>query len=135
MENFVKLVKLMVALGYSEKIARGQATTQLKKLAKMNPMFEVPEVRKATEVITMDEALTLLELIASSKSKYKETAQNLLNKGLDEELLTEDDTYKEIKPKKTTVKKPKKSDLEEFLDFKGLEDEFIEWFKAKQNQG
>jgi len=68
MEQFVKLVDLMVALGYSEKIARGQATTQLKKLAKKYPMFEDPEYRKATDVLTMDEALELLTLIAVNQS-------------------------------------------------------------------
>jgi len=135
MEKFVKVVKLMVALGYAEKNARGQATAQLKKLAKVNPMFEVDEVRKNTSVITMDEAMELLKGIASSKSKYKANAEILLNKGLDEDLLTEDDAFKEIKVKKTTPKKPKKIDLSDFIEFKGLEEEFNEWFKAKQNQG
>ena len=135
MEKFVILVKLMVALGYAEKNARGQATAQLKKLDKINPKFSDADYRKATSVLTMDEAMELLKGIASSKSKYKENAEILLNKGLDDDLLTDDLDYKEIKPKKTTPKKPKKIDLEKFIEIEGMQEKFNEWFKAQQNQG
>jgi len=133
-EMFVKVVELMVALGYSQKIARGQATSQLKKLAVENPMFEDAEYRKAINVITTDEASILLESIAKSKSKYKDNAQKLIEMGLSEDLLTADDTWAPEKPKKARVSKPKKADLEKFIEIKGLSDEFIEWFKASKNE-
>ena len=135
MEKFVKLVKLMVALGYAEKNARGQATTQLKKLEKFNSDFANADFRKATDVLTMEEAMELLKAIANSKSKYKANAEILLNKGLDDDILTDDLDYKEIKPKKVRPSKPKKIDLVNFIEFKGLDAEFNEWFKAQQNQG
>ena len=136
MEKFVKLVELMVALGYAEKNARGQATAQLKKLTKVNPMFEIDEVRKNTNVLTMDETMELLKLIADSKSKYKENATILLNKGLDDSLLTEDDAWKPVKSsKKKAPSKPKKADLSEFIQAKGLQEEFDQWFKAKKIEG
>ena len=131
---FVKVVELMVALGYAEKNARGQATAQLKKLDKVNPMFAVAEVRSATNVITEEEASILIESIAKSKSKYKDNAQKLIEMGLPEDLLTADDTWAPEKPKKARVSKPKKADLEKFLEIKGLSEEFIEWFKASKTE-
>jgi len=127
--KFVKLVELMVAMGYAQKIARSQATSQLKKLAPKFPNFESTEYRKSVEVITIDEAMALLELISSSKSKYKENATNLLNKGLDEALLTNDDKYTS---RKKAPRKPRKPDLVEFLQAQGLWEDFNDWYKANR---
>jgi len=136
MEKFVKLVELMVAMGYNEKNARGQATTQLSKLKDFNKAFEDKDYRASTDVLTMDEAMELLKLIADSKSKYKENATILLNKGLDDSLLTEDDAWKPVKSsKKKAPSKPKKADLSEFIQAKGLQEEFDQWFKAKKIEG
>jgi len=133
-EMFVKVVELMVALGYNEKQARGQATTQMKKLDKINPLFADAEFRKSTNVLTTEEAQALVKAIAESKSKYKDNASKLVETGFTEDLLTTDDAYVPEKPKKARVSKPKKADLEKFLEIKGLSEEFIEWFKASKTE-
>ena len=136
MEKFVKLVELMVAMGYNEKNARGQATTQLSKLKDFNKAFEDKDYRASTDVLTMDETMELLKLIANSKSKYKENAESLLNKGLDESILVDDMDWKPVKSsKKKAPKKPKKVDLVEFIQDQGLWDEFNDWFKANKIEG
>jgi len=134
MEKFVKVVELMVALGYSSKIARSQATSQMKKIEKLNADFGDSDYRKAIHILTIEEAQFLVNAIAESKSKYKENASNLIKTGFGEDLLTTDENYVAEKPKKAKVFKPKKADLEKYLEIKGLSDDFIEWFKASKTE-
>ena len=134
MEKFVKVVELMVALGYGEKIARSQATTQMKKIEKINEDFSSSDFRKAIHILTIEEAQYLVNAIAESKSKYKDNATKLVKTGFAEDLLTTDENYVPEKPKKTKVSKPKKVDFVEFIQDQGLWDEFEEWFKASKTE-
>jgi len=128
-EMFVKVIELMVAIGYNQKQARSQATAQMKKLAVINSEFEDAKYRKGINVLTEEEASILIELISQSKSKYKEGALKLMETGLPEAILTEDDAWR---PAETKVKKPRKPDLVEFIQAQGLWDEFNEWYKASK---
>jgi len=111
-EMFVIGTKLMTTLGYSEKIARGQFTTQLRKLEDYNSLFELPEYRKAINVITIDEAIELLSKIATSDSKYRYKAKKLLTTGFDNSILTNNDEF--VEP--TDIKKQKRKTTKELKD-------------------
>ena len=121
----------MIALGYHEKTAKSMFAVSLRKLARVNSMFEDSEYRKATHIITMKEAYQLLSEIEASKSKYRERAEELIITGLDDSILTTDDCYTPEQPKKVVIK-PKKSDLEAYLENRGLEEDFNDWFKANR---
>jgi len=111
-EKYVIGKRLMIALGYSEKVARGQFVTQLRKLVDYNPMFGDLEYRKATHILTIDEAKELLIIISRSKSKYKDNARELLRTGLDNSILTYNDAF--VDP--VDIKKPKRKTTKELKD-------------------
>ena len=154
MEKFIKVIDLMLYLGYDKHNARKVADDRLQRIADINPLFEVEEIRNFTELLTIEEADHLL-LSMMEEPKAKE----ILINGYPEELITTDDEYKspisiesrlmdEINTLKTKLRNTRKElkeakrelknsevkelkDIKNYLAYKGLDKDYSRWLKYK----